>query len=48
MIVDKQKEAKLVHAEQTEGAVVLPQNHKLVRKDLPTYSMDDVGKHATR
>lgn len=48
MIVDKQKEAKIVHAKQTEDAIALPQNHKLVRNDLPTYSMDDVGKHATR
>lgn len=26
----------------------LPQNHKLVRKDLPTFSMAEVGKHASR
>lgn len=48
-ILDKEKRTKLVYA-YGKGDIVkaISQKHRTPRSDLPTYSMEDVGKHASR
>lgn len=48
-ILDKQKNLQLVYAYgSTENTIALAQKHRTPRTDLPTYSMEEVGKHASR
>lgn len=49
ILLDKQKRVQSVYAYGTgENKSALPQKHRTPRNDLPTYSMEEVGKHASR
>lgn len=48
-ILDKEKRMQLVYAYgKSENASAIAQKHRTPRSDLPTYSMEEVGKHASR
>lgn len=48
-ILDKEKRTQLVYAYgKGDNVKAIAQKHRTPRSDLPTYSMEDVGKHASR